>query len=421
MSVPEKEVVELLERDESRASAPWSLAWWLAFGQLFSWGILYYTFTVIIDAIQAETGWTRPFLNGGLSLGLLVWGLSALPIGVFIQRRGGRMVMTGGSLIGGLSLLGMAGMSHPLGYLLSWVGMGIAMGALLYDPAFAVITQTFRSRYREGITLVTLLGGLASTVFIPLIYLLESHLGWRGALQSCGGLLLFLGAPMHWWVLPSAAPATFSKKTTSASARAREWFRTLRGEISNRRFLGLMLWFTAYIGAFSGLTFLIIPLLLAMGVASELVLQAVVIIGPMQVVGRLLLVSAGKQFSSLRVGRWAMGLLGCSLLILLFLPKTLLWLGSFAVLFGMGNGVMTILKGTAPAELFGTERYSELNGALSAPGVLSKAISPLLLAALWNTGVDPKWVFGAILGMIIVGSGSLEILARQEKREPSMA
>ncbi|MDP0490690.1 MAG: MFS transporter [Verrucomicrobiota bacterium JB023] len=414
MKQAEEEDTGLFGRERELASVPWALAWWLAFGQLLSWGILYYTFTVIMDAMEAETGWSRPFLNGGLSLGLLVWGLSALPVGAWIQRRGGRVVMTGGSILGGLSLLVMAAMSHPITYLLTWVGMGLAMGALLYDPAFAVITQTFQTRYREGITLVTLLGGLASTVFIPLVYFAEDHFGWRGALQGCAGLLLLLGAPLHWRVLPASRALTASRSGTSVGRRVGEWCAALRSEFGNRRFLGLMIWFTAYIGAFSGLTFLLIPLLLAMGVASELVLQAVVLIGPMQVAGRLLLASGRGRFSSLRVGRWAMGMLAGALFILLFFPKTLLWLGCFAVFFGMGNGVMTILKGTAPAELFGTERYSELNGALSAPSVLSKAFAPWFLAALWETGLDPKWVFTAILVVLAVGAGSLEALIRFE-------
>ncbi|YCM43349.1 MFS transporter [Verrucomicrobiaceae bacterium 227] len=397
---------------------PWALAWKLAVGQLLVWGLLYYSFTVIIDPIQAETGWSRSFLNGGLSLGLLVWGVSSLPVGAWIQRKGGREVMAAGCLVGGLSLIALASVSHPSLYLLTWIGLGLAMGALLYDPAFAVVTQNFGPRYREGITLVTLLGGLASTAFIPLIYFTEAQLGWRGTLQSGGLLLILVGVPLHGLAIPRRARPALPKSAEIVAPlrQLRGWFHTLAQEVRQGRFLGLMLWFTAYIGAFSGLTFLIIPLLKAMSVEDAVILKAIVLIGPMQVLGRLLLATQGRHFSSLQVGRWAMGFLLASLLILLCLPPSIFWLCTFAVLFGMGNGVMTIIKGTAPAELFGTARYSEINGALASPGVLSKALAPSLLADLWGTGLDPKWVLVGILLLLLLGSLALEALIRHEKR-----
>lgn len=396
---------------------PWGLAWCLAVGQLLSWGVLYYTFTVMLESIATETTWSRSFLNAGLSLGLLVWGLSALPVGAWIQNRGGRAVMAAGSLLGGLSLLMMSAVHSPLPYLISWVGLGIAMGCLLYDPAFAVITQTFRSHYRQGITLVTLLAGLASTAFIPLVYLAESHLGWRGALQACGALLIIVGAPLHWLSIPKRLAIPRAPRPAPVTEQLRQRWSTLRSEISDRRFLNLALWFTAYTGAFSGLTFLIIPLLTAMAVAPAMILKAIVIIGPMQVLGRLLLAAKGHHFSSLQIGRAAMTLLLLSLTILITLPPSLTVLCLFAALFGLGNGVMTIVKGTAPAELFGTHRYAELNGVLAMPSVFSKALSPWLLVALWGTGFDPKWVLACIAGLLALGALALELASRSTPPE----
>jgi hypothetical protein len=105
------------------------------------------------------------------------------------------------------------------------------------------------------------------------------------------------------------------------------------------------------------------------------------------------------------------GLAG-AMLILLLLPAHLLWLGLFAVLFGAGNGVTTILRGTAIAELFGRERYAELNGALSAPAVLAKAASPLVLAAVWSATGQPKIVFAGVLVLVLTGIVGLVIATR---------
>ena len=111
----------------------------------------------------------------------------------------------------------------------------------------------------------------------------------------------------------------------------------------------------------------------------------------------------GDHFSTLRVGRWAMVMLSAAMLILLLLPPRLVWLGLFAALYGAGNGVSTILRGTAIAELFGRERYPELNGALSAPAVFAKAAAPLALAGLWSATGQPKVVFVGVLALILTG------------------
>ena len=183
------------------ATLPWALAWRLAVGQICAWGILYYAFTVVVGPMQAGTGWSRTFLNSGLSLGLLAWGVFALPVGAWIQRRGGRELMALASALGGAGLV-LMGLSEQRGlYVLAWLMLGMAMAGLLYDAAFAVVTQAFGEHYRRGITLITLVGGLASTVFVPLAQLAVDQLGWRYALVALGVFHAVLGVPLLYaWV-----------------------------------------------------------------------------------------------------------------------------------------------------------------------------------------------------------------------------
>src|SRR5690606_25910471 len=129
----------------------------------------------------------------------------------------------------------------------------------------------------------------------------------------------------------------------------------------------------AHAAAFTGLIFQLVPILQALRVDNATMLQAIALIGPFQVLGRFVLTTRGNGFSTLRVGRWAMAALIVATLVLLLLPPRLGWLALFATLYGLGNGVSTILRGTAIAELFGRDRYAELVGALSAPAVLAKA------------------------------------------------
>lgn len=138
------------------------MAWRIACGQIVAWGTLFYAFSILVDPMQRGTGWSRSFLNGGLALGLLVWGLSAIPVGAWIQRRGGRELMTLGSLVGGSGLVLMGTVVMPTAYICEWIVLGVGMSALLYDPAFAIVTAAFGSHYRRGIVLITLVAGLCA-------------------------------------------------------------------------------------------------------------------------------------------------------------------------------------------------------------------------------------------------------------------
>lgn len=400
---------------------PWSLAWRLALGQIVAWGILYYAFTVVVGPMQAGTGWSRTFLNTGLSLGLLMWGLLALPVGAWIQRRGGREVMTTASALGGGALILMGLAPDRMLYFVAWLMLGASMAGLLYDAAFAVITQTFGADYRRGITLITLVGGLASTVFIPVAQFAVDHLGWQHALVALGVFQILVGVPLHALGVPA-----FRRKAGAASAvphrtRWRDWWREFRRDVGDPRFVGLALWFTAHAAAFTGLIFQLVPILQALHVGNGTILQAIAIIGPMQVLGRFLLTSRGNHFSTLRVGRWAMVSLSAAMLILLLLPPNLVSLALFATLYGAGNGVTTILRGTAIAELFGRERYPELNGALSAPAVFAKAAAPLALAGLWSATGAPKVVFAGVLALVLAGVVGLWLATVAQRRHAAVS
>ena len=395
-----------------KVNLPWGLAWRISAGQIVSWGILYYAFTVVVGPMQTATGWSRPFLNAGLSLGLLTWGICAFPAGVWIQRRGGRGIMTLTSFAGGgaLALMGFA--TQPPIYLAAWLLLGAAMAGVLYEPAFAVITAHFGPHYRRGITLVTLVGGLASTAFIPLTQFAVDRLGWRDALISLGVLQTMACTPLYFWGIPRHQPRSIPAKEavpTRTVARVSAWWKELHGDISDPRFLGLAIWFTAHAAAFSGLIFQLVPILQSVRVPTATILQAIALIGPIQVLGRLALAAWGDRFASLRVGGWAMFVLGASLLIMIVSRPTLASLALFAALYGASNGVMTILRGTAIAELFGRERYAELNGALSLPAVLAKAASPFVLATLWTATGHYESVFAALLALIAIGAAGLRL------------
>src|SRR5262249_29489045 len=155
-----------------------------------SWGTLFYAFSLFVVPMHESLGWSRSLLNGALSLGLLSTGIVALPVGAWIDRHDGRSVMTLGSLPVGLLLLAWAHAATTWVFYLLWLLLGVSMAGVFSEPAFAVIMAAFGPDYRRGITALTLVGGFASTVFMPVTQLLITAVGWRHALLVLGGLNL---------------------------------------------------------------------------------------------------------------------------------------------------------------------------------------------------------------------------------------
>ena len=262
---------------------PWVMVWTMAVAQIISWGTLFYAFSLFVVPMHESLGWSPPVLNGALSLGLLSTGVMAFPVGTWIDRHGGRGVMTLCSLAGGLLLLAWAQVDTPWVFYGIWVLIGASMAGVLYEPAFAVITAVFGPDARRGITALTLVAGFASTIFMPLTQLLIGALGWRRALLVLGVLNLALCLPLHALFVPSAtmSPLPAMPKDDAPPARG------LRGLLRGRVFVGLALWFTAYNAAQTAFIFQFVPLLTTWGVETAAILTSVAIIGPMQVAGRI--------------------------------------------------------------------------------------------------------------------------------------
>ncbi|HEY0818926.1 MAG TPA: MFS transporter, partial [Rhizobacter sp.] len=185
--------------------AAWRVVLALGVTQIVSWGSIYYAFSLLIDPLALAVAADKPTVVGAFSVALLVAGLASAPVGLMIDRHGGRWVMAGGSLLAGACLAALAQVQSVTGLYGLFVGLGLGMAATLYDPAFAVLGQVFRERQRQAITALTLFGGFASTVFWPLTQMLIDGRGWRDALLVLALLNLCMCVPLHLFVLPRRA------------------------------------------------------------------------------------------------------------------------------------------------------------------------------------------------------------------------
>lgn len=382
--------------DMARAHNGWAFLWGLATAQVVSWGSIYYSFSLFVVPMEAELGWTRTEINGALSSGLLISGFAAYPVGAWIDRHGGRALMTLGSALATVLLAAWSAIESLALLYVIWIGLGLALAATLYEPVFAVLTRTFPETYRARITALTLIGGFASTVFIPLTQLFISEFGWRNALLALAVCNAAICVPLHAFLL-RAEPGHTTRAAGSGGDSARAEENILRRALRHPAFWGLAVCFTAYYAAFSALTFHIIPLLAERAVPIATIVAAVAIVGPAQVAGRLVLFAARGRLSASFAGRLATLMFPLSVVFLIAFPSSLAALFVFAACYGAANGIMTIVRGTAVPDLMWREGYGAINGALTLPSNVARAIAPFVAALIWKAGSNYDAVLWSIL------------------------
>jgi len=358
-------------------SRAWQLLVALGVTQIVSWGSIYYAFALLLEPLQRDLGAGKSEIAGAFSAALLVSGLCATAIGRTIDRLGGRWVMTLGSLAAVALLAALSQVQSLPALYAIWVGLGVAMAATLYEPAFVVVAQVYRLNYRRALTVLTLFGGFASTVFWPITTWLIERFGWREAVLWLAAINLVLCVPLHLLLLPrtsgAAVPTPQGKAGTS---RLRLW--------ADRRFRALTMAFLAHYVVVSAIAAHLIALLLARGMSPAAAAGIGALIGPMQVAGRVVEFGASRWLTVGQVGRTAAIAMPMSLLALLWADTSVLWLTVFAVLFGAGNGAMTVIRGALPVEMYGRDNYGAIAGALATPGLLARAVGPIFAALLWS-------------------------------------
>jgi MFS family permease len=354
--------------------------WALSVTQIVSWGTVYYAFAVLLGPMQAEFGWPQSVLTGAYSLALGISAVALVPVGGWIDRAGGRRAMTAGSVLA-VALFLLLGINHTMiGYYAIWCGLGLVMATTLYEAAFAVIELSFGPAYRKGITVLTFAGGFASTVFIPITQWLVDAFGWRGATVGLAAFNLCLCVPLHAFLPARSGTAHVHGHggmgrgpASPADTRA-----AVRRALASTRFWTLAVAYTGYALVVGALGVHLIPLLGAKGYAISEVVLIASLIGPMQVAGRLVQFGMGESLDIRRLSRTVFALLPAAMLVLLVTPGQSLFIGLFIVVYGMGMGIQTILRGVAMPELFGRENYAALSNLLSAPGVAARAVAPLI-------------------------------------------
>lgn len=339
--------------------------------EVISWGVLYYAFAVLSPDISGDTGWSAAAITAAFSAGLVIAALSGIVVGRWLDRHGPRWIMTAGSMLGAAALCAVAAAPNYWCFVAAWIVAGLAMSGVFYAPAFAALTRWYGHRAVGPLIALTLVAGLASTVFAPLTALLAAHLNWRTTYLALAGMLAIVTVPAHSLGLRRSWPTIESRHPVqSPTSTAR-----------SRPFVALTAAYAMAACSSYAVIVNLVPLMNQRGISTAAAAIALGLGGAGQVLGRLGYRALARQIAVVPRTVVVMAAVAVTtVLIGVFTSPLVLVIVTVAA--GMARGVMTLLQATAVTERWGTTHYGHLSGILSAPVMLATALGPFVGAAL---------------------------------------
>jgi MFS family permease len=345
--------------------------------------------------MQEEMGWSRTALTGAYSVGLLVSALAAPLAGRWLDRHGPRGLMSLGSAVGAVLLLVWASVEDLWVFYLVWAGIGLAMAATLYEPAFAVLAKWFERRRAQALLLVTLTGGLASTIFLPLTAWLVGEQGWRGALFALAAILALLTIAPHalilrrrpadLGVLPDGVEPVNSPQEETAQA-AQVPSEELKSVSLGAALRGSAFWLLAaafFLGTLSQAAVYVhlIPYLAERGYGLGSAATLTGLIGASQVLGRVVVTFLEGRFPRDAVTAGVFALQAVALIVLIQ-SRSAVGVLIFVLPFGAASGAVTLARATAVAEFYGPDHYGSIGGVVGMFVTGARTLAPVGAGAM---------------------------------------
>ena len=352
----------------------WGIVGALSITETISWGIVYYAFAVFLLPMQRELGYSAAQLTGAFSLALLVSAVAGIAVGRHLDRHSPRTVMTAGSVAGALLVAAWSQVDGLLSFYALWVGIGVVMAAVLYEPAFTVLAKWFPrpAERRRAMTAMTLAGALASFIFLPLAQVLIDAYGWRDALLVLAAVLGLGTIPLHAVVLRRAPPADAAEhphpSTPAGEALRSSSFWLLSGA------------FFLATGAAIAVTVQGIPFLLERGYSPAFAAFSIGVIGVSQIPGRLLFAPLAERLPHPwgTVALFALIAAGIGLIVGVDATAAVM---TGMVLLGMGNGMATLARATVIADRYGPAAYGTIASVAASATIGARAAAPVAAAA----------------------------------------
>ncbi|MDK1386986.1 arsenite efflux MFS transporter ArsK [Sinorhizobium sp. 8-89] len=398
----------------SERRIPAAALWALGLTQIVGYGTLYYSFSILAPDMARELEWPEQWVFGALSVALLIGGLFAPIAGKWADGFGAGRIMTLGSAGAAVALVACAAAPDRSAFVLALVAMELASSFVLYSAAFVAIVQFGGSNAQRSITHLTLIAGFASTLFWPLTSAMHQSFSWREVYVAFAAMHLVLCLPIHAWIARLTRRAAVAAPSLAAITTAtHERPIAVASQDRSIVFLLMLTGFAVEGFILSSILIHMVPLMAALGMGTAGLLVAS-LFGPAQVASRLINMLFGRGLRQVWLALIAATLLPLALIVLLTTNPSMPGAIVFAILFGLGSGLTSIVGGTLPLELFGLEGYGARLGWVTAARQVSSALAPFALAlAMAGTGVTPSLWAMVALGAIGVATFSGIVLIRR--------
>lgn len=346
----------------------------LGAAQCVYWGILYYAYSVLMVPLRATLGTSDAAVAGAFSAGLTISALLATTVGRWLDQGHGIALLRGGALTAAGLLLVWSHVETLAALYAVWTGFGVCMALVLYETAFALVTRAHADpgiRMR-ALAVVTVLGGLASTLFLPLTGAAVTHLGWRTTLQVLAVAWLLMTLCLEAFALPHLRTVDRGKGPV-LSLPAKSLDRPLLRRAGTP--------FVAATFTAMALTTLVVPHMVSHGHSLEQSAWVLAALGVMQLPGRLWLWHGGHLAlspSTLLVMPLAVQSLG---LALLGIADTLTGAFLGVAIFGVGAGLHTLARPWIVPLIVGVESAGRANGAIAQAQGFARACGPFVVAS----------------------------------------
>ena len=353
----------------------------IAFSQTILWAGLFYSFPALLLQWEEYFGLNKLYLTGIYTFSLLISGFVAPIVGNLIDRGLGPITISFSAVSGGLLLYLLQFSNNFFQFSFIWFLLGISMGGCLYDPCFSFLIRTLGNEAKSKITLVTLFAGFASTLSFPICYFISREFGWTNATNIFSILIIFIVTPLIWIGTKNLEDEYYHlNNKLEAMEENFNWTKILRNKI-----FWLLAFSFSIISINHGVIIShIIPILSFKNFTSEFSIWCAAAIGPMQVLGRIVLFIVDKKINNYLITLVCFVSLFVGPIFLFISEYFMVLIFIFIFLQGASYGISGILKPVVLREMLGKNDFGKISGALSVPVMISTAFSPFLGSIIWK-------------------------------------
>lgn len=354
----------------------------LGISQIVGWGSTFFVPSVMGRHIAQDLVMPAEVLFAGPTIMFTVGALLAPPVGRIIDRRGARTLMISGSLLAALSLVLLSRAQGSYTYVAVWVLLGIAGVMMMGTISSVALAQIAGERARRALAFLTTVGGLSSTVFWPLGAALDVAVGWRSTLLIFASLHLLICLPIHYFVLPPAAPPRGPPATAPGHPASTPAAPVRRPAI----FVLLAIMLSSGGIVYTGMTLYLIEILRGLGHSSATAVILASFMGPIQISVRLVEIALAHRLSTMNSAIVGSIALPVALLFGLGAGSTVAAGFALVALYAISNGLKAVVRATLPLALFERSEYGRYMGWLAVPLNIVTAIAPIVFAAMMERG-----------------------------------